>query len=139
MNRSWLTCALFTFVLLLAGCSDQRVTVRGKVTLDGKPVDSGSISFQPKDGNGPGTGGTIENGEYLLQGAGAATPRPKIVTIIAVMKTGKRIPAGPPHPAGTMMDEVITFPLPGMRNPPTFSADVTPGKDNEFDFELKSK
>jgi hypothetical protein len=139
MNLCRPACTFVAFVLLLVGCGDQRVTVKGKVTLDGNPVDSGSISFQPKDGNGPGTGGTIENGEYLLQGPSAAVPGPKVVTIIAVMKTGKRIPAGPPHPAGAMMDEVVTFPLPGTRNPPTFDADVAPGKANEFNFDLKSR
>ena len=139
MNLRRTACAAAVLAALVAGCSDARVVVRGKVTLDGKPVDGGSISFQPQDGAGPGTGGNIEDGEYRLEGPAAATPGSKIVTITVVMKTGKRIPAGAPHPPGTMIDEVVVFPPQGARNLPTQTAEAVVGKENVFDFELKSK
>ena len=54
---------------LLAGCSGGvgLGEVSGTVTYDGKPVELGSISFIPIDGNGPSGGGAITDGKYMAQ------------------------------------------------------------------------
>ena len=53
---------------ILAGCGgSQNAEVSGTVTFDGKPIENGSIVFLSADGNGPTTGGTIENGKYSVQ------------------------------------------------------------------------
>ena len=39
-------------LLVAAGCGEQTVGVQGRITLDQKPIDKGSISFEPADGNG---------------------------------------------------------------------------------------
>lgn len=51
---------------LVVGCSGSGATgeVSGAVSYDGKPIESGSITFMPADGNGPTAGGTIANGTY---------------------------------------------------------------------------
>lgn len=134
----------FTAMLLVTPCvsgcgGDGRVAISGSVTLDGKPVEKGSISFQPEDGIGPGTGAEIKGGCYEITGAAAATPGRKKVSITAVRKTGKQIAAGMPFPSGTMIDEEVTVPPRGMRLAPTYPAEVTAGKKNELDFKLTSK
>jgi hypothetical protein len=57
-------------VLLLAvGCqrsSGKGVHVSGHVTLDGKPLDAGSISFTNVGGKAPQTGGKIVQGQYSV-------------------------------------------------------------------------
>ena len=47
----------FLLALLAAGCGrgdgpDKLVPVRGKITLDGQPLTSGSVSFRPDDSRG---------------------------------------------------------------------------------------
>jgi hypothetical protein len=62
-------CAWFLPVLvLLVGCTDSSMSrVRGKVTLDGEPIEEGTISFYPVGGKGQTTGGDIKNGAYSVE------------------------------------------------------------------------
>ena len=61
-----------TFALLLlcclTGCDNGRSSVTGKVTYQGQPVETGSISFEPIDGKGGTSGGAIEQGQFTLGG-----------------------------------------------------------------------
>jgi hypothetical protein len=65
---------IFTLLLLqvVAGCSNNnpqgRVAVHGKVTLDGKPLEQGSILFSSVAGATPmvATGAPIKNGKFSL-------------------------------------------------------------------------
>jgi hypothetical protein len=54
----------------VAGCADdgigKRYPVSGTVTYKGEPVEKAKISFVPKDPNGRGATGTVENGSYTL-------------------------------------------------------------------------
>src|SRR5262245_11762932 len=128
-------------VVLLSGCSfDNRVVVTGIVTVDGKPVDEGTINFAANDGQGTSAGGKIENGKYTLKDTGAVTPGKKNVNITAVRKTGRQIPAGQPLPPGTMVDEVIPYTdLAEINKELLSNVEITPGRVNELNFELKSK
>lgn len=133
VRHAAMCCAL---TLLLTGCS-QQLKVEGQVTLDGKPVDSGSISFEPADGAGAEFGGTITNGSYVAEGPPTAKPGAKIVRIRASQKTGKQIPAGSPFPEGTMTDEVVTVPA-DYNDKSKLTADVKAGA-NQANFELVSQ
>jgi hypothetical protein len=57
-------------VAVQGGCSkSQSSEVFGKVTLNGKPLDDGDISFHPdKDTQGAQSSTPIKNGEYELSG-----------------------------------------------------------------------
>lgn len=107
------TSILLAATVLMTGCGDGTVVVRGSVSLDGKPADEGSVSFQPADGNGPSSGGSVKDGRFEAAGL---LPGKYKVTVRAALKTGKQIPAGPPNPPGTMMDELIRYPQEG-KNP----------------------
>jgi hypothetical protein len=52
--------------LFAGGCSLSPASVSGVVTYDGKPVESGEITFTPADGKGPTAGGKIEAGKYSV-------------------------------------------------------------------------
>jgi hypothetical protein len=53
--------------MLAVGCGKMEVApVKGRVTLDGKPLSSVVVQFQPDDGKRPSGGGTDENGDYQL-------------------------------------------------------------------------
>ena len=55
--------------LLAAGCGKSGpgvAPVKGRVTLDGRPLPNVVLQFQPDEGKRPSAGGTDENGEYQL-------------------------------------------------------------------------
>jgi hypothetical protein len=128
-------------LLLLAcsGCGDGKVIVRGMVAVDGQPIDEGSISLEPADGQGPTTGGIIKAGKYELMGNAAAVPGEKIVRIVGLRQTGKMIPAGPPAPKGSMIAELIQCVPPQYNDKSQLRIEVVAGKANTHDFQLDSK
>jgi len=122
--------------ILVTGCGDGRVRVSGTVVYEGKPLEQGIISFEPADGVGPTTGGLITDGEYDLTGNARSTTGEKIVRIVGSRKSGRKLPAPPPSPPGTMIDEMIQC-IPKQYNEKSLlKAQITPGNDNTHDFEL---
>lgn len=122
---------------LLVGCGGSNLaTIRGNVTLDGTPLEVGSIVFEPADRTGPVAGGTIKDGKYLLAGDSGVVPGKKIVRINASRNTGRKIEAGPPAPAGTLVDEVVYVPD-SYNEKSTLSVQVESGASSH-DFELRS-
>ena len=107
-------------VLLLAalatctGCGEadaNRNAVSGNVTLDGNPVEQGSILFIPTDGTeGAATGGPIENGHYRIDKAQGAATGWNRVEIRATRKTGRMIPKGLGATGETMEERVEAAP-----------------------------
>jgi len=68
--RSWCWWALAVGVAVLSGCGDKydgRVGVTGSVTLEGAPLDTGTITFEPFDGRGSASGADITNGQYSIE------------------------------------------------------------------------
>jgi len=121
----------------LAGCGSDRCPVGGEVSFDGKPVEKGSIAFEPVDGQGPTSGGTIADGKYCLVGSAAPLPGKKTVRITGVRKTGRKIAAGLPSPPGTMIDEIERY-IPKIYNTnSTLTCDVSRDDSKTIDFNLK--
>jgi hypothetical protein len=86
--------------LALAGCGHRtysgaaRYPLSGRVTVDGVPVDVGSISFIPLGGDEGGQrvcGGVIDDGAYSVPEAQGANAGPYRVEIHWAKKTGKMI------------------------------------------------
>jgi hypothetical protein len=124
-------------ISLQIGCGDGRVRVTGSVTFGGKPVEEGTIAFEPANGQGPSTGGPITDGVYDLTGDARATAGEKIVRIIASSKTGRKIPVPPPAPPGTMIEERIQGIPKQYNDQSSLRVEITPGKDNTHNFDLK--
>jgi hypothetical protein len=130
---------ILSVVFLPACARDDRVAVSGKVTLDGQPVETGSISFVPIEGTqSPTAGAEIIDGEYEIPQAGGPKLGVFRVEIRSQRKTGKKIPAGSPAQPGTMVDETVEA-IPRQYNKQSkLRAELKPGS-NPLDYELTSK
>jgi hypothetical protein len=136
--------AISTLLITAAfsGCSEktydgaQRIPLRGKVTVDGRPMDAGTISFEPLDPSKQRpSGGSILDGVYNVEepmGANAGSYR---VVIHWQKATGKKIKA-------IDSDEVVEQRAEGL--PPKYhkntelTAEISPDK-TEFNFDLSTK
>jgi hypothetical protein len=83
MPRVAPACALAAALALLAGCSgpDDRGTVSGEVTIDGKPLSGGLIRFEPTDGKSPAADAPITDGKYT-----ASVPLGEVKVLIRASK-----------------------------------------------------
>ena len=128
---------LVAVCLLATGCGPKKneVTISGKVTVEGDPIDTGSIMFTAADGGTYVAGGVIEDGQYKA----SVPPGDKIVQIRGLKKIGQR----------EVFDEVSgkKFPTDShvRMTPPAYEAADSPlrakvTKDGEvFDFQLSKK
>lgn len=79
--KSQLSIGLLVGVIAcVLGCN-QSTTVSGQVTLNGEPVQKGSISFRPIDGLGKSCGSMIEDGRYFVDDA---SPGRRVAVVTAV-------------------------------------------------------
>jgi len=69
--------------------------VAGLVTVDGEPLNEGTITFEPADGKGGVYGGPIRAGRYDVKVASG----PKKVSIIGMKDLGVLGPDGKPAPS----------------------------------------
>ena len=141
--------ALIAVLACAVGCSGKtdgwnRSAVQGGITLDGKPLQTGTITFFPIGGTkGPAAGGEIVAGEYSIpveQGPVVGTNR---IEVRSVQKTGRMVPsptaveADGPYVEGRLVEEFADV-VPKRYN--TYSGlerEVAPGV-NQFDLQLDS-
>jgi hypothetical protein len=125
---------------LAVGCGGDagapRLATSGTVTLDGKPLDSGTITFIPAEG-GPGAFGTIRSGAYQFGAGDGPTAGHYAVEIIDVRPTGRTIP-NPDAPGSTIAE--VRNAIPPRYNARTeLAADVRPDAENTFRFDLSTR
>src|SRR6056297_1516134 len=87
----------------LIGCggpATDRVPVAGEVTLDGQPLDRGSIEFHPDGEEGTVTGGVISEGTFEIPAVQGAKPGNYSVRIFASGGDVEVAPDEPPGPEG---------------------------------------
>lgn len=89
MRATRVTAFVLLILGLLAGCGGGQATgdVSGTVSFDGKPVEMGSITFLPADGNGPSAGGSITDGKYAVAKVPVGAAK---VKISGALVTGKK-------------------------------------------------
>jgi hypothetical protein len=129
--------ALAAALLVLPGCAS-RAAVEGTVTLDGAPVDGGTITFIPSgsDSKRVMVSADIVNGKYTLPAGKGPVPGTYRVEIIWNKKTGRQIET--PGDTGVKMDETVPA-IPAQFNTNSkLSAEVKSGA-NTKDFDLKSR
>ena len=91
---------------LAIGCTgDGLGAVSGVVSLDGRPIENGTIEFLPADGKGPTAAAIIEGGRYQVRVA----PGAKEVRIVGYRKTGERHvdPGDPSSPMIDVQDQIV--------------------------------
>jgi hypothetical protein len=125
----------FVVVLILAGCGQAMSEVSGKVTVDGTPIDEGTISFYPADKKSQPAGGKIKDGMYSVQ-----VPRGAMKVVISKPKVTGHKKLYPDDPKSK------EYPVTKEDLPPKYSdrektelkLDVT-GGSQEKNWELSSK
>jgi hypothetical protein len=129
----------------LAGCGGSgdnlpRQPVSGAVTLDGKSLERGTISFQPDSGLPTAAAVAISAGQYSIARTEGLVPGLYRVLISSTPQTAVTIdPAtGMPPPPGKPTPPPKEL-LPAKYNASsTLSADVKEGAANRFDFALET-
>ena len=126
-----------TFTMIGCGRSGSaRYEVSGTVTIDGKPLNSGSILFSPL-GSGPTAGGKIADGQFLLARDKGPTAGSYRVEILAYQPTGRQIP-DPDSPGKTT--EEIGQVIPARYNVQSeLRAKITAAGTNHFEFATTGK
>lgn len=123
------------------GCNRQdtsRGEITGEVTLDGQPLEQGSLLFTPTDGaRGVVTGGPINNGKYALSAKDGPSIGWNRVEIRAVRKTGK-MAQKPMAPAGEMVEEYAEAIAARFNSASTLNVEVKSG-ENTANFDVKSE
>lgn len=124
--------SLAVLCVMTVGCYASRPVLEGTVTLDGVPIEKGTIMLVPADGKGPTAGCGIEAGKYSMQ-ASLGTMK---VVISAPRKNGKMPDPMSPN-TGAMIDR-YTDSVPDRYNANTeLEFTVKPGM-NKHNFELES-
>jgi len=82
----WLCGLIVIGSTLLGGCGPATGTVSGSVTIDGKPLDKGVISYVPADNQGVPVTADVVDGKYEL----TALVGKKFVQISAPVVVGQR-------------------------------------------------
>ena len=139
MRTDRLAGAVWSAILLgLCGCGEGRLPIQGKVTLDGNPLQEGTIRYMPPQGKaGVSCTGTISAGSYSIPASGGLVPGTYRVEVRWARKTGKRIEAGVPTADGTVEEVVEGIPAKYNSNS-TLQREVLQGTTN-LDFSLTTK
>ena len=129
-----------SLIPLAVGCGGAnplgRKPVSGNVTLNGTPIENGSIAFSPLDG-GTQSGGLISGGNYSIEEEKGLVPGKYRVEIYAQ-------PAAPELPPGHMPGDPLP-PPPKEMVPPEWNVnskqtiEVTADSPTEFNFDITSK
>jgi hypothetical protein len=131
-----------SLILMGCGAADNlpREAISGSVAVDGKPLDSGLIIFQPEGTEATQSGASIVQGKYAIPRDQGLVPGKYKVSISAAGNTPEKqvdtisnnnMPGMPPVPA----KEVIPS---AYNSGSLLSAEVKAGSKNEFNFNLTS-
>ena len=131
------SCFALAVLVLVGGCGGgDRRPLQGTVTLDGEPLASGLIQFEPFEGDGLTSGAVIEAGRYEIPGRRGLPPGRYRVRIQAMTEAPPPVPGGAPG-------EVFLPPgkdlIPARYNAASeLSVEIVPAGDSRQDFQLKS-
>jgi len=117
----FLSAALGFGLLAIVGCGGPadgfaRFPVEGTVTLDGKPLKSGTISFNALQ-HGASSSGEISDGAFRLRDADGLSPGPYRVEVYSIQPTGRKIPSA--DDPGTLVEQTVNL------VPKTYNVDST--------------
>jgi hypothetical protein len=82
--------ALAPYLVCIASCGAPQLAVSGTVTVDGQPLEEGTIHFQPADFDAKGTGGMVRQGSFTLS-RHTLVPGKYRVSVDGFRKTGRMV------------------------------------------------
>lgn len=128
--------AMLTLVALL-GCAPEnrlgRQPISGTITVNGEPLNRGSILFAPDDPTGVSSGAEIENGTYAIPAHQGLTVGTYTVRVYATDEDAEEVAPTLPGPGVKTQPELIPaaynlksdFKLDVHEEPAVFDLDVT--------------
>lgn len=127
--------------IALAGCGSgdglDRRAISGSATLDGRPLDSGSILFDPdSDRVGTAVGTLIRGGRFALARAEGPVPGRYIARVYAA--SAVQAPP-PPGVSGQVPRPMVELIPPAYNVRSTLRAEVTADGPNDFRFAIRSE
>jgi hypothetical protein len=139
MRTSLCVATLGSMMLAAPGCGGgdglPREPIAGTVTLDGRPLTTGMITFTPTEEEGPVVTGILaEDGSFSLARADGPVPGPHRVTLWSQRPTGKKVRS--PDDPEQLVDEVRDVVPDRYRLDSPLTAEVEQGGDNTFAFEI---
>ena len=79
-------------VLATVSCNSSQLAISGNVTVDGKPLEEGTIHFQSSDGTAMrGVGAAVQGGAFKLPTGRRLSPGRYSVSVSGFRKTGKMV------------------------------------------------
>jgi hypothetical protein len=129
-----------TGIAAVAGCGPRsdRLEVSGNVTLDGAPLDAGSIRFTATGEKPLASGAMVTNGQYLIPQEHGLAPGKYHVEITS--PDTKSPPVMARATSGGPGIPVARERIPAEYNTNSkHSIEVTPDGDNEFNFDIVSR
>jgi hypothetical protein len=133
------------WLVVCGGCEKRgdkyaRLPFSGTVTLDGKPLLSGYVIFEPKSGQPTQSGGMISGGKFdVPQKSGAVAGKYSVAIFSGAESSPGKADAGTPEA------EAAAKRIRGEQVPRKYNIDsiltveISPGKDNTFPFELSTR
>lgn len=135
--RFLLVVPLLTLSVCVVGCGPEnelgRLPFSGTVTLDGKPLKSGSISLEPTGEEGTRGGATITDGQFAVEEMNGLPPGEYLVRINAASGADAPPEDQPPGESNVIQKELIPA------NYNTNSEEtitISEGKENIFKFDI---
>lgn len=124
--------ACLAMAAAVSGCGGQeQATVRGSVKLNGEPLKSGTIRFEPVDGRTASAAGVIADGRYQVE----MPPGEKRIQISAMKVVGRRqVYEGDPN--SPVVDDVREMIPPQYNSASTLTFSAAPGSQTK-DFDLR--
>ena len=129
--------ALLVIVIAAAGCgpASDRLPISGQITLDGGPLDSGSIHFTSKGGEKLlATGATVQNGEFHIPQEKGLPPGTYFVEISSP-DTSAPLVAYQGEPGQPRLPPTAPERIPAEYNADR-TIEVTADGDNRFTFDI---
>lgn len=122
-----------------AGCGGRadelpREPISGKITLDGRPLEAGMITFAPSDAPEPVVSGLVKDGAFELQRPDGPIPGRHRVSVWAKGPTGKKV-KNPDDPE-QWVDETRDLVPPRYNFNSELTAEVKAASPNNFEFRL---
>lgn len=145
----WPICLAVIVVCTLYGCGTGnplgRQAISGNVTLDGAPLDRGTIQFSPRrSSGGVGSGAVIDGGTYTLPAEKGLPPGEYLVRLFSAESVEAPVPAAPPTesdlPPGFRPTKTGKERIPARYNVQSdLFVIVTTDGPNRFDFDIQTK
>ena len=97
LKRPSLSVLMIILGVTLAGCGGDLVSVKGVVTVDGQPLETGNVSFHPVDGGPVGHGAIQTNGSFRIRTGteNGLAPGKYRATVVATSEAPEPTPQNP--------------------------------------------